>query len=138
MKKLISELAPCGVFCGSCPSFNKSCFGCSSENVKQAKRKSCEGCKIRVCCYTKKQISYCAECDQFPCSIIKNKLINSHPDDPRYKYRHEIEDIAIIFKEMNIDDYLRYQNERWKCPGCGAVVHFYHYKCGQCGKKVDV
>ena len=30
-----NELAPCGVFCAACPSFDKTCNGCSSDNQKQ-------------------------------------------------------------------------------------------------------
>ena len=138
MSTLIRELAPCGVFCGACPSFNKSCFGCSSENSEQARRKSRESCKIRMCCYNTKKLSYCAECDQFPCSIINKKLIFSHPDDLRYRYRHELINIAKQFRKLNIDDYLHYQKERWKCPLCGGIVYFYHYICGQCGENVNV
>ena len=138
MSTIMKELAPCGVFCGACPSFNKSCFGCSTKNMNQARRKSREGCKIRVCCYNIEKISFCAECDKFPCSVINKKLIFSHPDDPRYKYRHELLNNSIEFKNRDIKDYLQYQKERWKCPYCGGIVHFYHYKCSQCGKNVNV
>ena len=57
MKTLANELAPCSVFCGACPSFNKTCFGCPSESKKQ-KRISKWGCKIRKCCYEEKNIKY--------------------------------------------------------------------------------
>jgi hypothetical protein len=32
-----NELAPCGVFCGTCPSYNKTCKGCASEDKEQAR-----------------------------------------------------------------------------------------------------
>jgi hypothetical protein len=75
MKERINELAPCGAFCGACPSFAKSCDGCSSENVGQ-KRTSKWSCIVRNCCYDK-NMSYCAECDQFPCAKLKKKIINT-------------------------------------------------------------
>ena len=56
MKTLIPpELAPCGVWCGACPSFKKTCLGCASEDPKQ-KRTSKWGCRIRVCAYDKEKI----------------------------------------------------------------------------------
>ena len=137
MNKIVDELAPCGVYCGACPSFQKSCFGCSSDNEK-ASRKSRTACRIRVCCYSKENHAYCFECEQFPCSKIKKKLINSHPEDSRYKYRHELPEMAEQFKKLKFDDFLQFQNDRWKCPSCGGIVHFYRYKCGQCGMTVSV
>ena len=136
MDKAIKELAPCGVYCGACPSFNKSCFGCSSNHNERGRRKSRIGCKIRECCYLKNL--FCAECDQFHCSIITKKLINSHPEDPRYKYRHELPEIAKQFNILKMEDFLQFQKDRWRCPSCAGIVLFYHYKCGQCGKAVDV
>ena len=138
MNKPVNELAPCGVYCGACPSFNKSCFGCSSNDNEQARRKSRIGCKVRECCYNNKNFYYCAECDQFPCSKIDKKLIRSHPEDPRYKYRHELSEMAKQFRILKFEDFLQFQKDRWKCPSCGGVVHFYHYRCGQCGQTVDV
>ena len=137
MKKVVNEIAPCGVYCGACPSFQKSCFGCSTDN-EQGRRKSRIACKIRVCCYLKKEHSCCFECEEFPCSTIRKKLINSHPEDPKYKYRHELTEIAEQFKKLEFENFLQFQKNRWTCPSCGGVVFFYHYKCGQCGKTVNV
>jgi hypothetical protein len=132
--ELINELAPCGVFCGACPSFKKSCLGCSS-NDKNQKRKSKWGCKIRDCCYNKKELDYCAYCEEFPCKIIHKKLLSSHKDDPAFKYRFEIPDNFIKLKEMGLDGYINYQKDRWKCSLCGGLIHFYYYRCSKCGVK---
>jgi len=35
MELLPNALAVCGVYCGACPSFNKTCLGCSCENKDQ-------------------------------------------------------------------------------------------------------
>lgn len=37
-------------------------------------------------------------------------------------------------REMEIEDYLEFQQERWSCPDCGGIIHFYKYKCSLCGK----
>lgn len=135
MKYLPKELAPCGVFCGACPSFNKSCLGCSSTN-KDQKRTSKWGCKIRKCCYEQRAIMSCAFCSEFPCEKLNQKLINSHPDDPRFEYRHEIEENQKKFLELGLEAYLAYQNQRWTCPECGERVIFYDYVCRHCGKPI--
>ena len=129
--------APCGVFCGACPSYNKTCAGCASEKKVQ-QRKSKWSCKIRNCCYNEKELSYCAYCDQFPCKTLTKKLIDSHPGDERYTYRHEIRNVFTKLKDMEFDCFLEYQNKRWSCPSCGGRVYFYTYACSECGKKVTV
>lgn len=134
---LKNELAPCGVYCGACPSFEKTCLGCASESDKQ-KRKSKFGCKIRSCCYNIERKEFCADCKKFPCKKIMEKLINSHPGDPKFKYRHEIQENFEKMKEMGILSYLVYQRQRWVCNECGERVNFYHYKCSKCGKEKNV
>jgi hypothetical protein len=135
MKEIPNELAPCGVFCGACPSFPKTCLGCASDS-KEQKRKSKWDCKIRDCCYNKNNLSFCIECEEFPCEIHKKKLIDSHPEDNKFKYRHEIPDIFIKLRKMGIEEYLKYQNQRWSCSNCDGTVKFYHYKCDKCGKEI--
>ncbi len=136
--KKTNELASCGVYCGACPSFNKSCFGCSSEINKKTRSKSREGCLIRNCCYNIEKHNYCVECEKFPCAKISKKLLKSHPENLKYKYRHEIPQVFIKLREMSLIDFLIYQKERWTCPSCGGIIHFYHYICSQCGKEVNV
>ena len=130
----INELAPCGVFCGACPSFDKTCKGCASEDKNQ-KRQSKFSCKIRDCCYSEKHLDFCIACDQYPCKKINKRIIEPHSDDPRYTYRHEIPAIFAKLKTMDLDDYLEFQKRRWQCNSCEGTVQFYHYKCGTCEKK---
>ena len=126
-------LAPCGVYCGACPSFNKTCNGCSSEDKNQD-RCSKWGCKIRVCCYNEKGLDYCIDCEQFPCKVIDKKF-NTHQGDQRYQYRHEIPKVFNRLKTMSIGDYLEFQKQRWRCRSCGGTVYFYYYRCNTCGKE---
>ncbi len=131
--KRINELAPCGAYCGACPSFNKTCNGCASDD-KDQDRCSKWSCKIRDCCYNQKGLDYCIYCEQFPCKII-NKKFSSHQGDPRYTYRREIPDVFAKLKTMSLEDYFEFQKQRWKCKSCGGTVYFYHYKCDKCGKE---
>lgn len=132
VENLSPELAPCGVFCGACPSFEKSCHGCSSQ-MKQ-KRKSKWSCKLRSCCYSVKKINFCFECDEFPCKELRRKLIDSHSEDPKYEYRHEVIENSKKFTELGLKRYLEYQNEKWVCPSCHqGRIQWYIYKCNKCG-----
>lgn len=125
------EVAPCGVYCGACPSFGKTCYGCFSE--RSQKRKSKLGCKLRKCCVSEKSFSCCFECDEFPCKEHRRKLINSHPGDRRFDYRHELEESGKVFQEIGLEGYLRYQNQKWRCSKCDGRIYWYHYKCSSCG-----
>jgi hypothetical protein len=133
MNVIPDELAPCGVFCGACPSFQKSCFGCSSANADQ-RRTSWMSCKIRQCCYEQRGNQFCADCAEFPCKLIDHKLIQSHPNNSKYTYRHEIPENVSKFRSLGLDNYLNYQKQKWSCPDCGGRVTFYDYQCQQCGK----
>ena len=130
-----AELAPCGVFCGACPSFGKSCKGCASEDTKQ-KRKSKWTCKIRNCCYSSKNTDFSIECSEFPCKELGRKLFNSHPNDPKFQYRHEIIQNLETLSELGMTDYLKYQYKMWECSSCGGRIHWYHYHCSQCNQEI--
>lgn len=127
-----SELAPCGVFCGACPSLNKTCAGCASQNRDQ-KRISKWACKIRVCCYENKQLSFCIQCDEFPCKVFSKKLLTKYQDNPKFKYRHEIPTIFPQVYNENVEIHLAAQRQRWTCPTCGGIISFHHYTCSTCG-----
>ncbi len=138
MENIPDVLAPCGVFCGACPSFNRgTCLGCASENCEQ-KRTSKWGCRIRKCCYEEKRLDFCGYCAQFPCDQLKKKLINPHPGETKFNYRHEVPENMTKLKELGVEDYLAYQEQRWSCPSCGGRVLFYEYACGECGQEVMV
>ncbi|NQU85233.1 MAG: DUF3795 domain-containing protein [Mariniphaga sp.] len=136
-KNNFDELAPCGVFCGACPSYNKTCLGCASDNKNQ-KRQSKWGCKIRVCCYDKMKLKYCIDCKEYPCNIYRKKLLSTHENDPRFTYRFEIPYQFPKIKSMGIENYYKYQIQRWKCDTCEGTIRFYNYTCDNCGKKLLV
>jgi hypothetical protein len=133
MKNRRNELAPCGVFCAACPSYNKTCYGCSSENKNQ-KRKSKWNCKIRKCCYEEMNVEHCGNCNRFPCEKINCKLIKSHNGDKKFKYRHEISGNMKQLKELGVDKFIKFKEKEYTCPYCNGNIHFYHYKCSLCGK----
>jgi len=101
MGRIPDETAPCGIYCGACPSFRirKTCQGCGSDNRKQG-RISKWSCKIRECCFEDKNLDFCIECDEFPCNMLEKKLKKSHLGDKKFKYRHEIYDNLCRIKKV--------------------------------------
>lgn len=137
MKIRRNELAPCGVFCAACPSFNKTCLGCHSE-IKEQNRKSKWNCKIRKCCYEEMKVDYCGFCRSFPCDKINKKLINSHKRDSKFKYRHEIPENMDKLKLLGVEKFIKLKSQEYSCPICHGIIYFYYYKCSQCGKELTI
>jgi hypothetical protein len=133
--KIPPELAPCGIFCGACPSFGKGCRGCPTEDTRQ-KRKSKWSCRIRNCCYFIENVEFCFNCGEFPCKELVRKLCKSHPGDPRFKYRHEILENLEKLSELGNEEYLRYQVKKWQCSACKGRIHWYKYRCSECNEDV--
>jgi hypothetical protein len=132
--KRTEELAPCGVYCGACPSFSKTCNGCASD-TKQL-RKSKWSCKIRVCCYDTEKLDYCFDCEKYPCGTVEKKLFSAHAGDIRFRYRYELPEMWVQYKKLELDKFLFFQSEKWKCQDCGGRVRFYVYRCDKCGNSV--
>ena len=64
--------APCGMNCKVCYKHcyhKKPCAGCL--NSDKGKPEHCRKCKIKDCIQTK-ALSYCFECAEYPCKLIKN------------------------------------------------------------------
>ena len=134
---MVEKISYCGLYCGACPSYQKAtCLGCRSEDKKQS-RKSKWGCKIRNCCFKERNVEYCGQCNDFPCNIISNKLINSHPHDPRFNYRHKIPENILKINKLGLERWFVEQEELWTCSDCGQPVIFYYNKCSGCGKTMD-
>lgn len=132
MGRIPDKAAPCGVFCGACPSYGKSCLGCGSEDHNQ-KRKSKWNCKIRTCCFEDKNLDFCIDCDEFPCHSLEKKLKNSHLGEARFSYRHEIYDNLKQIKGKGVENWIKEQKKRYKCPKCDGQIVWYKYSCIKCG-----
>jgi hypothetical protein len=97
-------------------------------NGKKRKH-SCSGCwsRERPCAFIKKkckklaskQIEYCFECNNFPCETLITL-------DKRYTKKYGM---SLVENLKYIHEYLKYEQERWKCPTCGGVVCVHDKKC---------
>ena len=132
--ELLPELiAPCGMNCGICVAY----FGYTMEGKKR--KHSCNTCRLREsrCAFIKqqceklatKQIEYCFECAGFPCENLKTL-------DKRYRniYGMSMIENLIYIKENGIEQFLKNEQERWKCPNCGGIICVHNKICYTCGK----
>jgi hypothetical protein len=124
-------IAPCGMNCGICVAF----FGYTMNGKKR--KHPCSGCRSRQskCAFIKKhcdklgnrEIEYCFECKSFPCDNLKTL-------DKRYRTKYEmsmIENLKSI--QINgINQFLKNERDRWKCPSCGGIMCVHNKKCYTC------
>lgn len=135
MGRIPDAMGPCGVFCGACPSFGRTCLGCGSDD-RQQKRTSKWGGRLRGCCFEERDLDLCIDCDEFPCRKHVQKLSGSHREDPRFDYRREAIGNLERAKEVGCDAWISEEVARWTCPQCGGRVVFYAYRCTGCDREV--
>jgi hypothetical protein len=117
--------------CGICVAF----FGYTMEGNKR--KHTCSTCRLRVsrCAFIKqqcdklatKQIEYCFECAGFPCESLKrlDKLY-------RNKYGMSMIENLVYIKVNGIKQFLKNEQERWKCPNCGGIICVHNKTCYTC------
>jgi hypothetical protein len=146
--------AACGTYCGACPSYlNKYrkdekrsssgpvkdnidgfvdymdrllCDGCLSGGKLTG---HCQNCDIRLCAANKENDSRCSNCEELPCHRVTN-LINHGNFPHRQEYLPNLKKI----REMGVQKWIQYEEERWRCPRCGLSMSWYDAKCTGCGE----
>jgi hypothetical protein len=126
-------VAPCGMNCGICAAF----LGYRMNGRKM--QKPCKGCRFRgsPCAIIKrscdrlrnKRINYCFECPNFPCERLKRL-------DKRYREKHRMSMIENLrnIQTNGINEFLKSEQERWKCPTCGGIICVHSKTCYACGQ----
>ncbi|MEJ2627227.1 MAG: DUF3795 domain-containing protein, partial [bacterium] len=153
--------AACGTYCGACPAYMAKhgekkqikmrlqkrfssrptkaqkgippsnwmdgllCDGCLSGGKLAA---HCQNCAIRKCAEDKQNDSRCSDCEDLPCHRITN-LINMG----RYLHRKEYLPNLEKIREMGVQEWVKYEEERWRCPRCGLPMSWYDAECVGCG-----
>jgi hypothetical protein len=128
-------IAPCGMNCGVCSGYLAMKYDVKSQGLKMG---YCAGCRPRdkQCSFIKKKcqllmngdVEYCYECGKFPC----NNMVQL---DKRYSERYHmsmIENLEYI-KEHGMEKFLKKEEEKWRCPECGAVICCHNGICFNCG-----
>jgi hypothetical protein len=151
--------AACGTYCGACPAY----FAKQSEDeqikAKRQKRVSsgaakgippsnwmdglrcdgclsggqlaahCQNCAIRKCALNKQSDARCDDCKELPCSRMTS-LINMG----NYLHRKEYLPNLKKIREMGAEEWVKKEEERWRCPKCGVPMSWYDDKCVGCGE----
>jgi hypothetical protein len=154
--------AACGTYCGACPAYIAKngekehikmrlqkrsssgptkamkgippsnwmdgllCDGCLSGGKLAA---HCQMCNIRLHAAKTQDNSRCSDCEELPCYRITN-LINMG----RYLHRDEYLPNLKKIREMGVQEWVKYEEERWRCPKCGLPMSWYDAECVGCGE----
>ena len=155
--------AACGTYCGACPAYLAKhsedeqirkklqkrsssgptkalkgippsnwmdgllCDGCLSGGKLAA---HCQRCNIRLCALDKQNDSRCSDCEELPCHRITD-LINMGGG---YLHRKEYLPNLAKIREMGVQEWVNYEEERWRCPQCSLPMSWYDAKCAGCGE----
>jgi hypothetical protein len=153
--------AACGTYCGACPAYIAKhsedeqikmrlqkrslskpikglksipdpgwmdgilCDGCLSGGQIAI---HCQSCSIKICSSKKQSVTRCSDCKELPCYRITN-MINTgllH----RAEYLPNLEKI----REMGVQEWVKYEEERWLCHRCGQPMSWYDTECTGCGE----
>lgn len=153
--------AVCGTYCGACPAYiakhsseeqlkmrmKERSYSSQSKELKTIPDPGwmdgilcdgclsggqiafhCQHCSIRSCANNKQDVTRCSDCNELPCVRLKN-LINTgllH----RAEYLPNLNKI----REMGVKEWIRYEEERWRCPACSMPLSWYDTRCAQCGE----
>ncbi len=123
-------IAPCGMNCSLCYAFlreKNKCTGCRGEDT--GKGKSILQCRMRTC--TLRRGKFCSsKCECFPCERLRGL-------DKRYrtKYGMSMLDNLAKIESSGVRSFLRSENTKWACPGCGGTLCVHKPACQVCGRK---
>lgn len=120
--------------CGICKAYLTYTHGVPRVRGKVS---HCAGCQPRAKnCYIKRsckklthrEIKSCSECDTIPCEKLAHL-------DKRYRERYGMSMVENLqtLKASGMDEFLKVQAERFRCPSCGGVVCVHDGKCYDCG-----
>lgn len=129
-----SQIAPCGMNCGTCIAFLREknrCFGCRVQFSDKVKTRV--NCTVKNCILLAANSSgFCYECEYFPCKRLKQL-------DKRYrtKYRTSFIENLLLIKEKGLDKFLAFETSRRTCPDCGATLSVHRICCLKCNHQLS-
>ena len=108
------NLAPvCGLYCGGCEYYKKTCVGCGNVKGKPfwTTLMKVETCPLYDCCINKKQLEHCGLCEELPCETF-NKFHDPSlsPEEAKQavlKRQNEL----IKRKEISTENWLEEKNK---------------------------
>jgi len=127
-------IAPCGMNCAVCSAYLALRNDVKSKEVRMP---YCAGCRPRdkKCAFLKKRcnlllnnkVRFCYECEDFPCKYLERI-------DARYRNNYRISLIGNLnfIKNGTLSEFLKKEDEKWKCPQCGGVICCHNGLCFSC------
>ena len=156
-KSKVHLAGACGTYCGACPAYLAKhgddrhkklrqemkhasgpgippwnwmdglvCDGCLSGGKLAG---HCQMCNIRLHALKTQDNDRCTDCKDLPCQRI-NGLINMG----RYFHRDEYLPNLEKIREMGVQEWVKYEEERWLCPKCSLPMSWYDAECVGCGE----
>jgi hypothetical protein len=152
--------ASCGTYCGACPAYlakhgeddgarlrrqqlassgqaseNEAipdpnwmegllCDGCLSGGEIPT---HCLNCSIRVCAANRQNDARCTDCDELPCYRIADLIAVG------FLHRGDYLPNLAKMREMGVQKWMEYEEERWRCSRCGLPMSWYDVECIRCG-----
>ncbi len=126
-------IAPCGMNCRLCYGYVRKknrCNGCLIKNDNN-QPDLWSRCSIVHCEHRLETASgFCYDCTRYPCRRLKDL-------DKRYttKYGMSMLDNLLFIKEKGMEEFVKAEQEKWKCRNCGAGLSVHRDFCLQCGNK---
>jgi hypothetical protein len=138
-----SLLGYCGLYCGGCPTNQKTQNLAPINYKKENNYKCCEGCNssvlegwCAVCeikkCAQAKSVRVCLDCSDFPCSKMTSFI-----NDEKYPYHKKVEASMKQYKEVELDSWILAREKDYKCKNCGAQTNFFQKSCNNCGSALN-
>lgn len=125
-------IAPCGVNCGVCIAYLRKKSKCCSCMISGMNKPAhCNKCRIKFCDeHEKSEFTYCYECSKFPCTRLRSL-------DKRYVEKNQVSLIqnSTLISENGLSQFLKNENEKWKCEHCCAVLCVHRKSCLNCGRE---
>lgn len=127
-------IAPCGMNCSLCVNYQ---FREKDLNRLGFHKTYCPGCipRGKNCTFMagscdligKEQIRFCHMCGDYPCRRLKDL-------DKRYRTKYHMSMVGNLdsIKAHGMENFLREQEEKWRCPTCGGTVCCHNGLCLEC------
>ena len=107
----MAMFAPCGMNCLVC---YKHCYH----------KKPCAGCLNSD---MGKGLSYCFECPDYPCKLIKN-LEKSY----NKRYQASLMENSEFVRQHRLERFMEQQKGKYTCPKCGGIISIHDRECSEC------
>ena len=127
-------VAPCGMNCNVCAGYLASKHDVKAHGIRMM---YCIGCRPRNknCAFLKRdckqlrtgEVEFCYECDDFPCERLSAL-------DRRYRENFRMSEIGNLeyIRDHGMDEFLRAEEEKWRCPKCGGTKSCHNGLCFEC------